>query len=187
MQGYGCHCRLRAWLIPSLAGAEEDPASCGDRYGSADQDSNRDVLEYEKSAGGGGGAFRQSESAEDHRGDYAEQKHENCDAGCQQESSKNSHSSVLSDQRSSRVTRIHSSIWSRYSASADRPLPVRRYSVRGTRPSKNFTHETYSASSSLRAWTLRFPSVVLRTRLRSLKLSESLVASALTMPSRIRS
>src|SRR5688572_27539079 len=45
----------------------------------------------------------------------------------------------------------------------------------------------YSASSSLRAWTLRLPSVVFISFLRSLKLSESLTASALTMPSRRRS
>src|SRR5256885_4754758 len=45
----------------------------------------------------------------------------------------------------------------------------------------------YSASSSLRACTLRLPSVVCISFLRSLKLSESLTASALTMPSRSRS
>src|SRR5277367_1472275 len=87
----------------------------------------------------------------------------------------------------SRVRRIHSSIWSRYSVRARRPEAVRRYSVRGTRPSKNFIQEMYCASSSLRAWTLRLPSVVLRTRLRSLKLRESLVARALTIPRRMRS
>ena len=41
----------------------------------------------------------------------------------------------------SRVTRIQASIWSRYSARALRPVVVRRYSVRGTRPSKNLTQE----------------------------------------------
>src|SRR5258706_9101727 len=45
----------------------------------------------------------------------------------------------------------------------------------------------YSASSSLRAWTLRLPSVVLRMRLRSLKLRLAFVARALTMPRRMRS
>ena len=44
-----------------------------------------------------------------------------------------------------------------------------------------------AASSSLRAWTLRLPSVVCSSRLRSLNVSRSLTASALTMPRRRRS
>src|SRR5262249_4890315 len=68
-----------------------------------------------------------------------------------------------------------------------RPAAVRRYSVFGRRPSKDFVHAMYWASSSLRAWTLRFPSVVFRSFLRSLNVSVSLTASALTMPRRIRS
>src|SRR5262249_26317442 len=41
----------------------------------------------------------------------------------------------------SRVTRIHSSIRSRYSSGAAGRFAGSLYSVRGTRPSKNFTHE----------------------------------------------
>src|SRR4029079_7424390 len=45
-------------------------------------------------------------------------------------------------------------------------------------------HVRYPASSSLRAWTLTLPSVVFRIALSSLKLSDGLTASALTMPRR---
>src|SRR5918912_4239216 len=45
----------------------------------------------------------------------------------------------------------------------------------------------YCASSSFAAWTLKLPSVAPSKCLRSLKLSDSLTASALTMPSRMRS
>src|SRR5262245_49251685 len=55
------------------------------------------------------------------------------------------------------------------------------------RPAKVLAQTMYSASSSLRAWTLRLPSVVFSRRLRSLKVSDSLTASALTIPSRSRS
>src|SRR5262245_47004859 len=82
---------------------------------------------------------------------------------------------------------MSASMWLRYRSSARRPAAVRRYSVFGRRPSKDLVHAMYCASSSLRAWTLRFPSVVLRSFLRSLNVRVSLTASALTMPSRIRS
>src|SRR5437763_718268 len=78
-------------------------------------------------------------------------------------------------------------MWSRYCSRARRPAPVSRYSVFGSRPSNDFVQVTYDASSSLRACTLRLPSVVLRSALSSLKLKLSLTASALTMPRRTRS
>src|SRR5437764_105318 len=78
-------------------------------------------------------------------------------------------------------------MWSRYCSRARRPAPVSRYSVFGIRPSNDFVQVTYDASSSLRACTLRLPSVVLRSALSSLKLRLSLTASALTMPRRTRS
>src|SRR5213082_1800798 len=78
-------------------------------------------------------------------------------------------------------------MWSRYCSRARRPAPVNRYSVFGIRPSNDLVQVTYDASSSLRAWTLRLPSVVLRSALSSLKLKLSFTASALTMPSRTRS
>src|SRR5438067_739184 len=78
-------------------------------------------------------------------------------------------------------------MWSRYCSRARRPAPVSRYSVFGIRPSNDFVQVTYDASSSLRACTLRLPSVVLRSALSSLKLKLSLTASALTMPRRTRS
>src|SRR5438552_347727 len=55
------------------------------------------------------------------------------------------------------------------------------------RPSKDLLQAIYCASSSRRACTLMLPSVVLSSFLRSLKVSDSLTASALTMPSRMRS
>src|SRR5581483_4130855 len=79
------------------------------------------------------------------------------------------------------------SIWLRYFSSARRPAAVSRYSVRGTRPSNDLSQATYSASSSFRACTLRLPSVVCSSRLRSVNDSRSLAASALTMPRRSRS
>src|SRR4051794_8907293 len=79
------------------------------------------------------------------------------------------------------------SMWATYFSSARRPAAVRRYSVRGTRPSNDLSHEMYCASSSFRAWTLRLPSVVCRSRLRSLNVNRSFAASALTMPRRSRS
>src|SRR5256886_14162332 len=82
---------------------------------------------------------------------------------------------------------MSASMWSRYCSRARRPAPVSRYSVFGIRPSNDFVHMTYDASSSLRACTLRLPSVVLRSALSSLKLKLSLTASALTMPRRTRS
>src|SRR2546430_895490 len=82
---------------------------------------------------------------------------------------------------------MSASMWSRYCSRARRPAPVSRYSVFGIRPSNDFVQVTYDASSSLRACTLRLPSVVLRSALSSLKLKLSLTASALTMPRRPRS
>src|SRR5258707_9626108 len=41
--------------------------------------------------------------------------------------------------------------------SARRPAAVKRYSVRGIRPSKDLREARYPPSSSLRACTLRFP------------------------------
>src|ERR1044072_3983491 len=79
------------------------------------------------------------------------------------------------------------SMWPRYRSNARRPAAVRRYSVLGMRPSKYLLQVTYCASSSLRACTLRFPSVVLSSCLRSLKVSESLTARALTIASLTRS
>src|ERR1051326_5593148 len=79
------------------------------------------------------------------------------------------------------------SLWPRERSRGLRPAAVRRYSVLGVRPSKYFLQTTYCASSNLRACTLRFPSVVFRSCLRSLKVSESLTASALMMASRMRS
>src|SRR5215212_4640869 len=79
------------------------------------------------------------------------------------------------------------SMWPRYLSSARRPAAVKRYSVLGVRPSKYLLQTTYCASSSLRAWTLRLPSVVFRSCLRSLKVSDSLTARALTMARRTRS
>src|SRR5947208_5412220 len=82
---------------------------------------------------------------------------------------------------------IIASICTRYFSRARRPAAVRRYCVRGTRPSNDLSHATYCASSSLRACTLRFPSVVRSRRLRSLNDSHSLAARALTIPRRRRS
>src|SRR5437588_8680740 len=82
---------------------------------------------------------------------------------------------------------MSASMWSRYCSRARRPAPVSRYSVFGIRPSNDLVQVTYEASSSLRACTLRFPSVVLRSALSSLKLRLSFTASALTMPRRTRS
>src|SRR6185436_4252331 len=79
------------------------------------------------------------------------------------------------------------SIWAMYFSNARRPAAVSRYWVFGIRPSKLLSTAMYFASSSLRAWTLRLPSVVSSSAFRSLKVSESLTASALTMASRIRS
>ena len=87
----------------------------------------------------------------------------------------------------SRTALISASMWTRYFSSARRPAAVRRYSVRGTRPSNDLSHAMYWASSSLRAWTLRLPSVVSSRRFRSLNDRRSLTASALTMPRRSRS
>src|SRR2546421_1618710 len=55
------------------------------------------------------------------------------------------------------------------------------------RPANDLLHEMYCASSSLRACTLKLPSVVLRSPFSSLKVNASFTASALTMPSRTRS
>src|SRR2546423_1738079 len=82
---------------------------------------------------------------------------------------------------------MSASMWSRYCSRARRPAPVRRYSVFGIRPSNDLVQVTYDASSSLRAWTLKLPSLVLSSALSSLKLKLSLTASALTMPRRTRS
>src|SRR5262245_50465365 len=79
------------------------------------------------------------------------------------------------------------SMWVRYFSKALRPAGVMRNSVRGMRPSNDLSHAMYSASSSFRAWTLRLPSVVRSSRFRSLNVSRSFTASALTMPSRRRS
>src|SRR6185312_9961910 len=78
-------------------------------------------------------------------------------------------------------------MWSRYRSSARRPAAVSRYSVLGIRPSNDLVHVMYCASSSRRACTLKFPSVVLSRALSWLKLNESFTASALTMPRRTRS
>src|SRR6266853_202060 len=86
----------------------------------------------------------------------------------------------------SRVARIRASMWVRYRVSSRRPTAVSRYSVRGRRPSKVLVQVTRSASSSLRACTLRFPSVVSSSALISLNVSDSTAASALTMPRRMR-
>src|SRR5215208_2011833 len=79
------------------------------------------------------------------------------------------------------------SMWPKYLSRARRPAAVNLYSVFGMRPSKYLLQTTYCASSSLRACTLRLPSVVFRSRLRSLKVSDSLTARALTMARRTRS
>src|SRR5256886_9124856 len=55
------------------------------------------------------------------------------------------------------------------------------------RPANDLLHEMYCASRSLRAGTLKLPSVVLRSPFSSLKVNASFTASALTMPSRTRS
>src|SRR6266850_4272378 len=55
------------------------------------------------------------------------------------------------------------------------------------RPSNDLVHVMYCASSSRRACTLKFPSVVFKRALSWLKLNESFTASALTMPRRTRS
>src|SRR2546425_6653175 len=78
-------------------------------------------------------------------------------------------------------------MWSRQRSSARRPAAVSRYSVLGIRPSNDLVHVMYCASSSRRACTLKFPSVVLSRALSWLKLNESFTASALTMPRRTRS
>src|SRR5437016_1830394 len=82
---------------------------------------------------------------------------------------------------------MSASMWSRYCSRARRPAPVNRYSVFGIRPSNDFVQVTYDASSSLRACTLRLPSVVFKSALSWLKLRLSFTASALTMPRRTRS
>src|SRR5690606_12091151 len=92
----------------------------------------------------------------------------------------------LPQSSGSRTDRINASMWRMYSSSAPRPDSVRRYSVRGTRPSKVLVHVMYDASSSLRACTLRLPSVVSRSAFSSLNVRDSLTARALTMPSRMR-
>ena len=66
----------------------------------------------------------------------------------------------LPERRQLRAALMIASMCARYFSSARRPAAVRRYSVRGTRPSNVFSHPMYCASSSLRAWTLRLPSVV---------------------------
>src|SRR5688572_3234892 len=78
-------------------------------------------------------------------------------------------------------------MWLRSFWSALRPAAVNLYSVFGRRPSKNLVQEMYPASSSLRACTLRLPSVVFIKFFRSLKVSDSLAASALIIPRRRRS
>ena len=78
-------------------------------------------------------------------------------------------------------------MWSRYFSKALRPAGASVYSVRGIRPSKLLLHRMYLASSSLRAWTLKFPSVVLSNFFRSLKVSDELAARALIIPKRMRS
>src|SRR5438128_2432163 len=55
------------------------------------------------------------------------------------------------------------------------------------RPANDLLHVMYCASSSLRARTLKLPSVVLRSAFSSLKVNASFTASALTMPRRTRS
>src|SRR5213078_987254 len=70
---------------------------------------------------------------------------------------------------------------------ARRPRAVSRYSVLGTRSANDLTHVMYSASSSLRAWTLRLPSLALSSALSSLNVRLSRTASALTIASRTRS
>src|SRR5476649_219582 len=55
------------------------------------------------------------------------------------------------------------------------------------RPLKDLALAAYPASSSLRAWTLRLPSVVSSSFFSSLKVRESLTASALSIPRRRRS
>src|SRR5438445_662298 len=55
------------------------------------------------------------------------------------------------------------------------------------RPANDLLHVMYCASSSLRACTLKLPSVVLRSPFSSLKVNASFTASALTMPRRTRS
>src|SRR5438309_6074575 len=55
------------------------------------------------------------------------------------------------------------------------------------RPANDLLQVMYCASSSLRACTLKLPSVVLRSAFSSLKVNASFTASALTMPSRTRS
>src|SRR5262245_63156381 len=52
------------------------------------------------------------------------------------------------------------------------------------RPANDFVQTMYWASSSLRACTLRLPSVVWSSAFRSLNVSDSFTASALAMPSR---
>ena len=63
-------------------------------------------------------------------------------------------------------------------------MAVNLYSVLGVRPSKDFVHAMYSASSNFRACTLRLPSVVFISSLSSLKVRDWLAARALTIPSR---
>src|SRR6476469_4158664 len=55
------------------------------------------------------------------------------------------------------------------------------------RPSNDLVAVRYSASSNFRACTLRFPSVVSRSFFSSLKVSDSLTESALSIPRRRRS
>ena len=75
----------------------------------------------------------------------------------------------------------------RYWSSALRPAAVMRYSVRGMRPEKLFSQTMYAASSNLRAWTLKLPSVADISFLRSLKVRVPAAANALRMPRRKRS
>ena len=78
------------------------------------------------------------------------------------------------------------SISSRYFSKALRPLPVSRYSVLGSLLANDLEHSMYPATSSLRACTLRLPSVVARRLFKSAKLTCPLAASALRIPSLIR-
>src|ERR1700744_5468415 len=55
------------------------------------------------------------------------------------------------------------------------------------RPSNDLVQTMYSASSSLRAWTLKFPSVVSRSFFSSLNVSDGFTARALTIRRRMGS
>src|SRR5688500_2652813 len=95
---------------------------------------------------------------------------------------------VVADQDEldeSRVASISASMWPRYDSRAARPSAVSRYAVRGVRPANDLVHERYPASSSFRACTLRFPSLVFSAALRSLKVRVSATASALMIERRV--